>query len=277
MSKKRYFDTKLWSDGYVTKLDLTEKLLFIYLITNERTNVAGVYELPSILMSVETGIEISMLENILLRFVRDSKIVLFDGWVRVVNSLKHQNLGNRNIVKGVENVYCSIPNNIKLGLELPQNVSEFIQNKGLNMSLEDSYMSHTRPSNNLDLNLNLNLDLDLNTASQNASVVKKATKKIDPVSKAYYDVVRELKLPVSNHEHVKRRIKQLEQEIGRDEALKYLEWLRKNYQLLNDDGYKPILNNGLDIYAKRVNIKTWIERKILDQSTPVKVGGRPIL
>lgn len=275
MSKKRYFDTKFWSDSYVTKLDPTEKLLFIYLMTNERTNVAGVYELPIKLMSVESGIEISMLENILLRFVRDNKIVLFDGWVRVINSLKHQNLDNRNIVKGVENVYCSIPHNVKLGLELPQNVSEFIQNKGLGMSLEESYMSHIRPSNNLDLDLDL--DLNLNTAPQNVSVVKKATKKVDPVSKAYYDVIRELKLPVSNHEHVKRRIKQLQQEIGQDEALKYLEWLQKNYMLLNDDGYKPILNNGLDIYAKRVNIKTWIERKILEQSTPVKVGGRPIL
>lgn len=118
MSKQRYLDTKFWSDSYIEKLDPIEKLLFIYLMTNERTNLAGIYELPIKYMSVETGIERSMLENILSRFEKDNKIVLHDGWVRVVNAIKHQNLSNSKIQLGIEKILSEVPIKIRQGLKL---------------------------------------------------------------------------------------------------------------------------------------------------------------
>jgi hypothetical protein len=117
MSKQRYVDTKLWSDSYISKLDPIEKLLFIYLMTNERTSLAGIYELPLKYMSVETGIESSMLENILSRFERDNKVVMFEGWVRLVNAIKHQNTNSPKIKLGIEKIISDVPTDVLKGLK----------------------------------------------------------------------------------------------------------------------------------------------------------------
>ena len=43
MAKFRLINTKFWDDSYVAKLSTSEKLLFIYFISNPLTTVAGVY------------------------------------------------------------------------------------------------------------------------------------------------------------------------------------------------------------------------------------------
>lgn len=113
MSKHRMIDTKFWSDSYVNKLDPTEKLLFLYLLTNERTNVAGIYELPIKFMAVETGIEASMIEKVLTRFVKDEKLNMVEDWVCLRNFAKHQNILSPKIKKGIELVIETIPPHIR--------------------------------------------------------------------------------------------------------------------------------------------------------------------
>lgn len=134
MSKQRYINTKLWSDNWVTNLDPVEKLLFLYLLTNERTNIAGVYELPIKLMAVETGIEKEMVDKILKRFEKDNKIIYKKGWIIIKNFTKHQDLNNEKIKKGVESIINDIPQYIKDTLSIP----------------------YTYPSNNLNYNSNSN-------------------------------------------------------------------------------------------------------------------------
>ena len=102
MAKQRYVNTKLWSDSWVSELDPIEKLLFLYILTNERTNICGIYELPLKLMAVETGIEKEMLIKIFNRFEKDGKVVFKDGWVKIVNFIKHQDVGSETIKKGIE-------------------------------------------------------------------------------------------------------------------------------------------------------------------------------
>ena len=41
--KQRYINTKFWDDNYVIQLDPSEKLMFIYFITNPLTNICGIY------------------------------------------------------------------------------------------------------------------------------------------------------------------------------------------------------------------------------------------
>lgn len=111
--KTRVINTKFWSDNYIDTLDPIEKLLFLYLLTNERTNIAGVYELPLKFMAVETGIEKSMVEKILERFEKDEKIIFFDGWVIIKNQLKHQNINNSKIKAGIKRIFDEIPAEIR--------------------------------------------------------------------------------------------------------------------------------------------------------------------
>ena len=86
-------------------------------------------------------------------------------------------------------------------------------------------------------------------------VQKKPT---DEVAKAYYDAIKTLKIPVRNHNNVRSKIKQLKQELGREDSLKYLDFIVNIYPTLPDDGFKPRILEALDIYAKRMAIGSWV-------------------
>ena len=45
MAKQRIIQTKFWSDPYIQELPTPTKLLYLYLLTNEHTTIAGVYEI----------------------------------------------------------------------------------------------------------------------------------------------------------------------------------------------------------------------------------------
>jgi hypothetical protein len=100
-NKQRYINTKFWNDTYVSDLDPIEKLLFIYFLTNEHTNISGIYELPLKIMSVETGIELSMIHKILPRL--KDKIIYNSGKVVIKNFIRHQETGSPNVRIGILN------------------------------------------------------------------------------------------------------------------------------------------------------------------------------
>ena len=55
--KNRVVNTRFWRDSFIfNHLNPLDRYLFLYLLTNDRTNLSGVYELPIKIMSVETGI-----------------------------------------------------------------------------------------------------------------------------------------------------------------------------------------------------------------------------
>lgn len=104
-NKHRYINTRLWNDNYVSHLDPVEKLLFIYFLTNEHTNISGIYEVPLKIIGIETGIDESMLKKILPRL--EEKIIYIDGRVVIRNFLKHQlGIGDKIsefVIKGIIN------------------------------------------------------------------------------------------------------------------------------------------------------------------------------
>jgi hypothetical protein len=132
--KQRYINTKFWSDNWVSNLDPIEKLLFIYLLTNERTNIAGIYELPIKYMAVETGIEKEMIEKILKRFGNDNKVKYLNGWIYIYNFQKHQDLSNEKIRRGIEVIINDIPEQIRvsIGYPYPSNNSNSNSNSNIN-------------------------------------------------------------------------------------------------------------------------------------------------
>ena len=95
MAKTRMVNTRFWNDGFVSQLDPIEKLLFIYFITNEHTNISGIYELPLKIAAIETGIDSSMFQKIMPRL--QEKIIYIENWVCVINFPKHQDLNNQKI------------------------------------------------------------------------------------------------------------------------------------------------------------------------------------
>lgn len=109
MAKKRYINTVFWDDAYVTNLDPSEKLLFIYIITNPCTNISGIYQISLKRISLDTGIEKEMVCKIFERFQKDQKILYKDGWIAIKNFIKHQNTNSPLIVKGIERELYNVP------------------------------------------------------------------------------------------------------------------------------------------------------------------------
>jgi len=109
----------MWSDAWIADLDPIEKLLFLYLLTNERTNIAGIYELPLKIMAVETGIEKDMIEKILRRFEKDNKVIFMNNYIGIRNFIKHQDTASEKILKGINTILSTIPSDILDTLLIP--------------------------------------------------------------------------------------------------------------------------------------------------------------
>lgn len=84
------FDTTTWTDKWFRKLKPKQKVLFIYLWTNNHKNIAGLYEIDFEIIAFETGISLKEIGPLI-----DSLIpkVLYDydeGSVFVVNFIRKQ-------------------------------------------------------------------------------------------------------------------------------------------------------------------------------------------
>ena len=113
MGKLRSINTVIWSDTWFEDLDTEEKLFFIYLITNEKTNMLGVYETSIKKMSFETGIQTKKISETITKFVKDNRIKYISNRVVLLNFLKHQRY-NTNMLKSAIDCYNELPNELKL-------------------------------------------------------------------------------------------------------------------------------------------------------------------
>ena len=113
MAKQRMVSTSFRTDGYVQDhLDPIEKLLFLYLITNDRTEICWTYEITVRKISFETGIEKDMVEKILTRFEDAGKIKRKECRIYIINFSKFQQK-NPSVLQGIERSLESIPQHIK--------------------------------------------------------------------------------------------------------------------------------------------------------------------
>ena len=108
----RIIYSKFWNDSFITKLDPLDRYIFLYLLTNEHTNIAGIYELPIRVMEFETGLEKETLRVILTRL--ESKIEYFENsWVFIKNFGKYQNLNSPNIRISIAIILRELPESVK--------------------------------------------------------------------------------------------------------------------------------------------------------------------
>lgn len=112
MDVYRSINTKFWSDKWIEKLDPIERLLYIYLLTNPQTSLAGVYELSIKRMAFETGIEQEVVFKILARFQDAGKIIYADPYIIVLNWIKNHPM-NANMKKSVRSIISDLPDSIQ--------------------------------------------------------------------------------------------------------------------------------------------------------------------
>jgi predicted regulator of amino acid metabolism with ACT domain len=154
MSKKRYVNTSFWRDDYISNLDPSEKLLFLYFLTNPDTNISGIYQIPVNIIAADTGFNREMVWKIIERFSKDGKIRYQHGWIAIKNFIKNQNEKSPQVIKGIENEITKAPKVLR----------EWVQ-EGKTEGIDT--LSHL----DLDSDLNLDLDSDLIQAEEHPEEV----------------------------------------------------------------------------------------------------------
>lgn len=237
-NKQRYINTRFWNDNYISELDPIEKLLFIYFITNEHTNISGIYELPQKIIGIETGIDVSMIIKIMPRL--ESRIRYIKGYVIIKNFVKHQETGSELVQKGILNCLKD------LDLEFLKN----LVNKGYYI-LPVYYMDTLSIPYAKGLNyLDSNSDLDSNLGSDKSHTliieIIEAFKEINPSYKSWF-----------GNKTQRLACKWLLDTYGLEDSKKKISFLEK----LNTIPYAPTTTTPHELKNNMAKIKAFIEKE----------------
>lgn len=112
MTKHRYVSTAFWDDSYIMALDPSEKLVFMYLLTNPLTAICGVYQIELRRIAFDTGFDQDVIKAILLRFEKDKRCVYRGGWLAMRNWIKHQTT-SPTVAKAIEDQLNVVPECLK--------------------------------------------------------------------------------------------------------------------------------------------------------------------
>lgn len=112
MSKQRIIKDEMWNDDWFYELDPSEKLMWVFLLTNPRSNIAGIYKVSMKWIAVHTGFEKQVVEMLLNRFKTEKKITIKNGWIFLNNFHKHQS-HNPKVEAGVFRIFSEVPLEIR--------------------------------------------------------------------------------------------------------------------------------------------------------------------
>lgn len=109
MANYRQIHTQIWRDNWFLDLEPDEKLMFIYLFSNDSTNLAGLYEIHERVIQLETGLDKKRIAEILARFEREGKVHYQDGIVWMVNMKKYHSNAGEKVRRSIEIIVEGIP------------------------------------------------------------------------------------------------------------------------------------------------------------------------
>ena len=188
MSTQRYIDTSFWDDSWIQELDPSEKLLYIYLLTNPLTNIAGVMELTVKRICFDTGFNSDTVTHILRKFEEAKKVYRYNNFIIIRNFPKHQQLKSDNVIKGIAAILCKLPDDLLCYLE---EIGYQFDIKG---TFDTLCIPYTYPSNYLNLNSDLNSDLNTPEKKKTTKTKKESLRNREPennyecVEKAYIEL-----------------------------------------------------------------------------------------
>lgn len=87
--KTRIIHTKFWKDTFVSDLNPSEKLIFLYLLTNDRVNIIHCYECADREILFDTGVTKDALESAKAKLSDSGKAHFFQDYVFLSNAGKY--------------------------------------------------------------------------------------------------------------------------------------------------------------------------------------------
>lgn len=163
MATQRYISTSFWDDAWVQTLKPSEKFLYLYLMTNPLTNIAGVYKITIRRMCFDTGYDEKTINGILKKFKIDKKVYLFDDYLIIPSWPKHQKWQVKKTIKsGIEAILKELSKEV-LSYMISIDYLYPIDTLPLNYTYEPSYIDS-------DIDSDIDIDIDYeekNTQTQN--------------------------------------------------------------------------------------------------------------
>lgn len=96
----RLIYSKFWTDNFIIQLTVPEKLLFIYLLTNQFVNIIDFYECSDRQIIFDTGITQKVLDIFKVKLTDSGKILFYKDYVFIRNAKKYQTFkGEKNDIK----------------------------------------------------------------------------------------------------------------------------------------------------------------------------------
>ena len=105
----RQVHTLIWKDTWFLDLDPDEKLLFIYLFSNEASTLAGIYELSPRVMAFETGLTLDCISQAMQKFKDAGKIDFENGIVWVKRMRRYHETSSESVQTRIKKDIEKIP------------------------------------------------------------------------------------------------------------------------------------------------------------------------
>jgi len=114
MAIQRYISTSFWDDGWVQSIDPSEKLMYLYLMTNPLTNIAGIYKITDKRIHHDTGFNIDMVHKLLGRFEKARKAYRSEEYIIIPSWPKHQKWREKKTIEtGIRKILAELPISIR--------------------------------------------------------------------------------------------------------------------------------------------------------------------
>ena len=155
MATQRYISTSFWDDNWIQTLDPSEKLLYLYLMTNPLTNIAGVYKITVRRMCFDTGFNDSTINHILEKFKNAKKAYLISEYIVLPSWPRHQNWEKSEKIK--EGIISILKG---LDKEMIENLIILRYDFDLKVISDTLSIPYIYPSSYLDLDLDLHSNKD---------------------------------------------------------------------------------------------------------------------
>lgn len=141
--KTRVIQTKIWKDNYIGELNRVEKLLFIYLLTNEKVNLCGIYELSDREIKFDLDITEPELQDSKAHLQADGKFIFLNNWVRIINYEKYNTYSGALNETAKERELLLVPKEIQYPIDTLSDFSNSLSNKKSIISNKKQVISNT--------------------------------------------------------------------------------------------------------------------------------------
>lgn len=110
--KSRILYTKIWKDEFVSGLTPSDKLLFVYFITNERVNLIHCYEITEREISFDTGIDRDKIALFKEKLQTANKMHFYQNYVFLRNASKYETYSGIKNEKAIGQLLKIMPSDV---------------------------------------------------------------------------------------------------------------------------------------------------------------------